>query len=112
MKKVKKAVGSPVLVVILGVFLLSLGGCGGSDNVAENGPVTNPYLSASLYGITHFDSSQSDSTPYGPPRGIFSVDPARQPISYGGPVNIITLASTNPAYMWGVGTDRVSLYPK
>jgi hypothetical protein len=108
MKEMKKTVGSPVLVVLLGVFLLSLGGCGGSDNVAENGPVTNPYLSASLYGITHFDSSQSDSTPYGPPRGTFSVDPARQPISYGGPVNIITLASTNPAYMWGVGTDRVS----
>ena len=30
-----------------------------------------------------------------------------QPISYGGPVNIITLASTNPDAMWAVGTDRV-----
>ena len=65
-----------------------------------NGPVTNPYLASSLYAITHFDSSQSDSTPYGPPRGKFTVDPTKEPIVYGGPINIITLASTNKNYMW------------
>lgn len=59
-----------------------------------NGPTPNPYLASSLYAITHFDSSQSDSTPYGPPRGTFTVDPTTQPIVYGGPINIITLAST------------------
>ena len=73
-----------------------------SPGRAETGPSQanpNPYLSSPLYGITHFDSSQSDSTPYGPPAGVFRVDLAMQPISYGGPVNIITLASTNPDTM-------------
>ncbi|MDA8403081.1 MAG: hypothetical protein M0Z56_02620 [Desulfobacteraceae bacterium] len=39
---------------------------------------------------------------------MFNVDPEKQPVSYGGPINIITLASTGKDYMWGVGTDRVS----
>ena len=73
-----------------------------------NGPTPNPYLASPLYAITHFDSSQSDSTPYGPPRGFFNVDPATQPIVYGGPINIMTFASTQKNYMWGVGADRVS----
>ncbi|AKB55132.1 MULTISPECIES: DUF1350 family protein [Methanosarcina] len=73
-----------------------------------NRSVVNPYLASSLYAITHFDSSQSDSTPYGPPRGNFTVDPMTQPTVYGGPINIITLASTNKSYMWAVGSDRVS----
>ena len=77
-----------------------------------NGPTPNPYLASSLYAITHFDSSQSDSTPYGPPRGTFTVDPTTQPIVYGGPENIMTLASTKPNYMWQVGTDRVSFVSK
>ncbi len=76
------------------------------SNVGE--PVFNPYLASSLYAITHFDSSQSDSTPYGPPSGVFTVDPTTEPIVYGGPINIITLASTSKNHMWAVGTDRVS----
>ncbi|MFZ2630984.1 MAG: hypothetical protein WA081_21525 [Desulfosalsimonadaceae bacterium] len=39
---------------------------------------------------------------------MFHVEPGKQPVSYGGPINIITLASTNKNYMWGVGTNRVS----
>lgn len=73
-----------------------------------NRPVVNPYLASSLYAITHFDSSQSDSTPYGPPSGVFNVDPAMEPAVYGGPINILTLASTDKNYMWAVGADRVS----
>ncbi|PAV13461.1 hypothetical protein ASJ81_17780 [Methanosarcina spelaei] len=43
-----------------------------SENISNiNGPVPNPYLASSLYSITHFDSSQSDSTPYGPLCGVF-----------------------------------------
>ena len=71
-------------------------------------PAPNPYLADSLYAVTHFDSSQSDSTPYGPPRGSYMVDLTKQPIAYGGPINIITLASTAENYMWQIGTDRVS----
>lgn len=75
---------------------------------AASAPAPNTFLSSPLYGITHFDSSQSDSTPYGPPRGTFYIESSLQPISYGGPVNIITLASTDPEYMWAVGHDKVS----
>jgi hypothetical protein len=99
--------------VNLVLLLLVLAGCSSNDNNSgSNKPVSNPYLSSPLYSITHFDSSQSDSTPYGPPSGIYTVDPAKKPISYGGPINIITLASTNQDYMWTVGTDRVSYVNK
>jgi len=77
-----------------------------------NRPAPNPFLSSEIYGITHFDSSQSDSTPFGPPRGAFRVNLAGKPVSYGGPVNIITLASTDPDFMWAVGTDRVAYVNK
>ena len=77
-------------------------------NNAVNGPTPNPYLASSLYAIAHFDSSQSDSTPYGPPRGFFTVDLTTQPLAYGGPANLFTLASTKQNYMWHTGEDRVS----
>ena len=40
-----------------------------------NGPVVNPYLVSPLYAITHFDSSQSDFTPYGPQERCFYCGP-------------------------------------
>lgn len=83
-----------------------------SAAVSANKPDINPYLSSPLYGITHFDSAQSDSTPYGPPPGEFIVNPVEQPISYGGPVSIITLASKDKDYMWGVSNNRVSYLSK
>lgn len=79
---------------------------------ALNKPAPNPFLSSELYSITHFDSSQSDSTPYGPPLGVYRVDLRGKPISFGGPVNIITLASTDPDFMWAVGSDRVAYVNK
>ena len=92
-------------------------GCFSDSDTPGNGPTPNPYLASSLYAITHFDSSQSDSTPYGPISyaaslqnrpAQFSIDLSTRPICYGGPINIITLASTDPNYMWQVSTDRVS----
>lgn len=68
----------------------------------------NPYLALPLYAITHFDSAQSDSTPYGPPNGVFTIDPAAYPTVTSGPINIITLSSPDPNFMWAVGSDRVS----
>ena len=97
--------GTILLLCLLG---LVAAGCSSNDADVANGPATNPFLSAALYGITHFDPSQSDSTPYGPPNGTYRVSPEEFPIVCGGPVNIITLASTNASYMWGVGTDRVA----
>ncbi len=87
--------------------VLVIGIIGGGGTALGGEPTPNPYLASPLYGITHFDSSQSDSTPYGPPRGSYTVDLTAKPVSYGGPVNIITLASTREDYMWGLGTDHV-----
>jgi hypothetical protein len=94
---------------VFAIMMMMLAACNSDDcNEQANRAKPNPYLSSDLYGITHFDSSQSDSTPYGPPAGVFNVEGEQQPISYAGPINIITLASTNKNYMWGIGTDRVS----
>ncbi len=87
-------------------------GIAGAGIALGAAPTPNPYLSSPLYGITHFDSSQSDSTPYGPPRGTYRVNLTRESVFYGGPVNIITLASTQENYMWGTGSDRVSYINK
>ncbi|MCP1226200.1 hypothetical protein [Sebaldella sp. S0638] len=75
---------------------------------AENTAKPNPYLSAPLYGITHFDSSQSDSFPYQVNKGDYSVNLQNMKKVTGGPINIITLASTSPDYMWGVSTQGVT----
>jgi hypothetical protein len=67
-----------------------------------NKPAPNPFLSSEIYGITHFDSSQSDqllsALPGGIPRGS-----CRQARFIWRPVNIITLASTDPDFMWAWG---------
>ena len=39
---------------------------------AENIAKPNPYLSAPIYGITHFDSAQSDSYPYPVAKGVYN----------------------------------------
>ncbi|MEW6077811.1 MAG: hypothetical protein AB1724_08370 [Thermodesulfobacteriota bacterium] len=107
-KRLLKSAGYYVLTAAL---LITLSACDWDDSDSDKRTMRaapNPFLSSSLYGITHFDSSQSDSTPYGPPAGTFTVDPEQQPISWGGPVNIITLAAVDPDYMWGVGTDHVA----
>ncbi len=68
----------------------------------------NPYLSAPLYGLTHFDPGQSDTIPYAVKHGTFQVDLNKQARVPGGPVNIMNLASPDANYMWACGTDRIA----
>lgn len=72
------------------------------------GPPRNPFLAADKYAITHFDSSQSDSFPYDVPRGMFRVDLRKEPRIVRGPVNIMTLASTSPNYMWAASSEGLT----
>ena len=113
-------------ILIFGMMLTLLISCGKKAEKAEatppaqevkteekasestSAPKKNPYLSADIYGITHFDSSQSDSFPYAVKSGDFNVDLKKYPQVTGGPVNIITLASTSPDYMWGVSSQGVT----
>ncbi len=87
------------------VVLPMSAGCGKAKEAAEHQPPRNQYLSAATYGITHMDSSQSDTFPYAIPQGTFHVDPRTQPRSAGGPINIMTLASTSPDHMWVSSTS-------
>ncbi|CAJ1499043.1 hypothetical protein [[Mycobacterium] holstebronense] len=73
---------------------------GKESAVPPTGSAANPYLSAAKYGITHIDSAQSDSFDDPIPRGTFHLDPTQLARVPGGPVNIITLASTDPNYRW------------
>ncbi|HWR30237.1 MAG TPA: hypothetical protein VN631_10430 [Negativicutes bacterium] len=110
MKSNRILVLAVVVLVCASVFLgvIQTANAKETNESVVNRSVVNPYLASSLYAITHFDSSQSDSTPYGPPLGNFTLNSTEEPIVYGGPINIITLASTDKNYMWAVGTDRVS----
>lgn len=71
-------------------------------------PKPNPFLAAHTLAITHVDSSQSDAIPYSIPRGDFKVDLQKTPEVNGGPINIMTLASTSHDYMWGVSSGGVT----
>jgi hypothetical protein len=78
--------------------------CGGA--VAQ--PVPNPFLSAPVYGQTHFDPGQTDTFPYAVAKGTFRVDPTRALRLPAGPVNIQNLAAARPGFMWAISTDRVA----
>lgn len=70
-------------------------------------PSVNTWLAAEKAAITHFDSSQSDSLPFAIPAGDSTVHSSVPlapvlPQAINGPINIMTLASPSPDYMWGV----------
>jgi hypothetical protein len=75
---------------------------------ADDSPRINPYLAAPTLAITHVDPQASDSIPYSIPAGTFKIDLANTPEVSGGPINIMTLASTLPGYMWGVSSGGVT----
>lgn len=76
--------------------------------LGQETPPVNPFLSAPVYGLTHFNPAQTDTLPYAVKRGEFRVDIAKAPRIPGGPVNIMNLASTRKGHMWAISTDRVA----
>jgi hypothetical protein len=68
----------------------------------------NPYLSAPVYGQTHFNPAQTDSFPYAVAKGTFRVDPRKVARLPAGPVNIQNLAAARPGFMWAISTDRAA----
>ena len=90
------------IFIKIGILVLLTG------TIFSESPKSNPYLSAPVYSITHFASSQSDSFPYEVKKGNYSVNLQNMKHVSGGPINIITLASTSPDYMWGVSTQGVT----
>lgn len=71
-------------------------------------PKPNPWLAQEEYSITHFNSAQTDAFSYGVKDGTFNIDLSQCQMTWSGPVNLMTLASTSPNYMWGMSSDRVS----
>ena len=91
-------------IAVKGILPLLISGSLFAEGVGK----PNPYFSAPLYSITHFDSGQSDTYPYQVKKGEYSVDLKKMQHVSGGPINIMTLASTSPDYMWGVSTQGVT----
>lgn len=71
-------------------------------------PTPNPYLASEHYSLTHFNSAQTDAFPYAVKGGTFQINPDDCTSTWSGPVNLMTLSSTDPDYMWGMCSDRVS----
>lgn len=77
--------------------------------------VNNTNLASDLYAISHFNSYQTDATPYGPlqSNGGQDIGPVvgneHGDICFAGPINIMTFATSNSNRMWQVGTDKVSM---
>lgn len=99
--------------------VMALAACSDDDNKSSKNdpyaplaqvskPKANPWLAQEEYSITHFNSAQTDAFSYGVKDGTFKVDQSKCQMIWGGPVNLMTLASTSPNYMWGVSSDRVS----
>lgn len=87
------------------------GGGGNSPDVPlskVSKPKPNPWLAQEEYSITHFNSGQTDAFSYGVKDGVFNIDLDKCQMTWSGPVNLMTLASTSPKYMWGMSSDRVS----
>ncbi|MCA0404783.1 MAG: hypothetical protein LCH39_01355 [Proteobacteria bacterium] len=93
-------------VARLSPLLLALAVAGAAS--AQERPPTNPFLSAPIYGMTHFDPAQTDTVPYPVKRGEFRVDSEKAPRIAAGPVNIMNLSSTRPGFMWAISTERVT----
>ena len=71
-------------------------------------PTPNPYLASEHYSLTHFNSAQTDAFPYAVKGGTFQINPDDCASTWSGPANLMTLSSTDPDYMWGMCSDRVS----
>lgn len=71
-------------------------------------PKPNPWLAQEEYSITHFNSAQTDAFSSAVKDGTFNIDLSKCQMTWSGPVNLMTLASTSPNYMWGMSSDRVS----
>lgn len=109
----------------LSLFILAIGAamftaCSDDDNNGENGnpniplaelskPKANPWLAQEEYSITHFNSAQTDAFTAKVKDGTFYADLTKCKATSSGPVNLMTLASTSPKYMWGMSSDRVSI---
>ncbi|WP_040691401.1 hypothetical protein [Nocardia vinacea] len=102
-----------LVVAVALAATLAIPACGGDSAKDENqsgtaaGPARNPYLAAATYGLTHIDPGQSDTFPYQTPQGEFHIDPKQQQRITSGPVNIMTLAATDPDHMWVSSTQGV-----
>lgn len=72
-------------------------------------PKANPWLAQEEYSITHFNSAQTDAFTAKVKDGTFYADLTKCKTTSSGPVNLMTLASTSPKYMWGMSSDRVSI---
>ena len=73
-----------------------------------NTPAPNPYLATEHYSVTHFNSAQTDGFPYSVKSGTFQVDINDCEGDWSGPINLMTLSSTDPNYMWNMSSDRVA----
>ena len=109
----------------LSLFILAIGAamltaCTDDDNNGGNGnpniplaelskPKANPWLAQEEYSITHFNSAQTDAFTAKVKDGTFYADLTKCKATSSGPVNLMTLASTSPKYMWGMSSDRVSI---
>lgn len=75
-------------------------------------PKPNPNLAAEQAAITHVNPAATDSFTYTIPQGVFHIDLSKTPQVTGGPVNIMTLSSTSPDFMWGVSSGGVTYINK
>lgn len=69
-------------------------------------PAPNPFIAADVYGTTQVNSAHTNAFAAPIPTGTFNIEltPDNQILS--GVVNVATIATGNPNYMWAISTDR------
>lgn len=99
-----------------GAVVVTMQSCDKNDNTSDDNhrtpeyslPARNPWLAQEHYSLTHFNSAQTDVFPFAVKDGTTTVDLKKAPGYASGPINLVTLASPDPNYIWGMSTDRVT----
>ncbi|MDR0940734.1 MAG: hypothetical protein LBM68_00750 [Bacteroidales bacterium] len=69
-------------------------------------PQPNPFLASDVYSTTQVNLAHTNSFTAPIPKGTFTIELTTENQLLSGLVNVATIASGNPNYMWAISTDR------
>jgi hypothetical protein len=75
---------------------------------AAGTPARNLFLATEIYAVDRVNPAQTSAFGYPVSRATYHFDLRKAPRVAGGPINVMTFASTSPRFMWAVSSQRVA----